>query len=62
MFTTQRFNSKELALAYVSQQQQTLSAAQFLAAVERAEQEFTRLLNAPRRHQAMNHSETIFEG
>lgn len=52
MFTTQRFNSKELAIAYVSQQQQSLSPAQFLAAVESAEHEFARLLSRPRQTSA----------
>ncbi|MBT0726665.1 hypothetical protein HGT73_04580 [Rosenbergiella australiborealis] len=45
MFSTQRFTSKELAIAYVTQQQKNFSPEQFLIAVERAEHEFVQLLN-----------------
>ena len=46
MFSLNRFNSKELALAYVNSQHQSLTPAEFLQAVSRAETEFSRLLNA----------------
>lgn len=46
MFSLNRFNSKELALAYVNSQQQSLSPTEFLQAVTRAEAEFSQLLNA----------------
>ncbi len=61
MFTTQRFTAKELALAYASQQQQNFTPAQFLAAVEKLELEFARLLKAPR---SLEHSSRtmVFEG
>lgn len=45
MFSLNRFNSKELALAYVNGQQLSLSPAEFLRAVTRAEAEFSQLLN-----------------
>ncbi len=46
MFSLNRFNSKELALAYVSAQKERLSPAEFLSAVTAAELSFSRLLNS----------------
>ena len=61
MFTTQRFTAKELALAYASQQQQNSTPAQFLAAVEKLELEFARLLKAPRSLEQSSRT-MVFEG
>jgi len=62
MFSTQRFTAKELALAYVSQQQQPYTPLQFLNAVEKMELEFSRLLKTPRQSSASATSTMVFEG
>lgn len=62
MFSLNRFNSKELALAYVNGQQQSLSPAEFLQAVTRAEAEFSQLLNASCRPAAITRPAYSFGG
>lgn len=62
MFSLNRFNSKELALAYVNGQQQSLSPAEFLQAVTRAEAEFSQLLNASCRPAGLTHPACALRG
>lgn len=62
MFSLNRFNSKELALAYVSSQKQSLSTAEFLQAVTRAELEFSRLLNSSQLPESAFPAEYAFGG
>lgn len=62
MFSLNRFNSKELALAYVGSQQHSLSEEEFLEAVNRAELKFSRLLNASQQPQHYHPAAYSFEG
>ncbi len=62
MFSLNRFNSKELALAYISAQNSNLSPAEFLNAVNAAEVTFSRLLNSSQQAVKQPQPAFSFEG